>query len=105
MKPLFTLGLFSLYLAALLAPLYPVLDYTLNKDYAASKSLGNSVKAGTRCMSLYHLLKLQKKAGEQSTHVHAVQIVTTHFVLPCMPVAPNVSFLLSFLKISHSPPV
>jgi hypothetical protein len=65
-------GLFLfLYVAAILAPLYPVLDYMLHKEQIASVYCENKNKPAMHCNGKCHLMKQIKKAAERSPVGHS----------------------------------
>ena len=66
-------------MAALFGPLYPVLDYAMNKDYIARVYCENKEKPKMHCNGKCHLMKQLKKAAEQTPRSHAVSIVSENF--------------------------
>ncbi len=71
MNRLFPVFLLLIYVAALARPLYPLLDYTLHKEYIAKVLCENKNKPAMHCNGKCHLMKQLKKASEDLPRNHA----------------------------------
>jgi hypothetical protein len=69
-----------IYLAALLSPLYPVVDYALHKEYIAKVLCENKDKPAMHCNGKCHLMKQIKKASEAERGNPAQTIVLEQFL-------------------------
>jgi hypothetical protein len=67
----FAIFFLCLYTLVLFKPLFPFIDYALNKDYIAKNLCENRNKPKMNCNGKCHLMKQLKKAGsEESTPVN-----------------------------------
>ncbi|MFI5148400.1 MAG: hypothetical protein ACHQRM_01625 [Bacteroidia bacterium] len=87
MSRLFSSFFLFLYLAAILVPLYPVLDYALHKEAIAKIYCENKNKPAMHCNGKCHMMKQIKKAAEQAPVSHTNAVVAEQFMPHDTPVS------------------
>ncbi|HEV7231815.1 MAG TPA: hypothetical protein VGO45_10830, partial [Bacteroidia bacterium] len=88
--------LLMIYVAVLMQPLVPLIDYAFNKDYIAKVYCENKARVAMHCNGKCHLMKQMKKASEETPRNHSSRTATTETFLPHYSNTAEIIMMFSF---------